>query len=87
MGGYVSASADLRESPPVCDVRGSSGQPFKANARLIAAAPELLEALTEMLERYVSLVNSGDAGKWNPEDEPQVQQARAAIRKATGAAE
>lgn len=56
----------------------------RANARLIAAAPELLEALESVLKNYVSLVNSGDAGNWNPEEEPEVQAALAAIAKATG---
>ena len=38
------------------------------------------EALTALLNRYVGLVNSGDAGFWNPEEEVEVQQARAALR-------
>jgi hypothetical protein len=56
----------------------------EANARLIAAAPELLEALRYMLRRYVELVESGDAGDWNPETETEVIEARAAIAKAEG---
>jgi hypothetical protein len=55
-----------------------------ANANLIAAAPELLEALRFILDRYVQLVNSGDAGFWDPEKEPQVIQSRAAMAKAEG---
>lgn len=53
-----------------------------ANARLIAAAPELLAALRLFLERYVSLVNCGDCGNWDPETDEEVIQARAAIAKA-----
>jgi hypothetical protein len=53
-------------------------------ARLIAAAPELYEALEKTLETYVALANSGDAGFWEPEQEDHVIKARAALRKARG---
>lgn len=56
-----------------------------ANARLIAAAPDLLEALSTFLIEYVRLVESGDAGFWDAEKEPKVIAARAAIARATGA--
>jgi len=55
-------------------------------SRLFCAAPELLAALDELLTSYVSLVNSGDAGSWNPETDAEVKAARAAIAKATGGA-
>jgi hypothetical protein len=42
---------------------------------------ELLEALTATLDRYVSFVNSGDGGHWDPESERHVIAARAAIAK------
>ena len=57
---------------------------YMSNARLIAAAPELLEALEGITKHYVDLVNSGDCGFWNPEEKLFVMDARAAIRKATG---
>lgn len=57
--------------------------PDEANARLIAAAPDLLEALTTFVSQYVALVESGDAGCWDVEAEPKVIAARAAIAKAT----
>ena len=57
---------------------------FQANAALIAAAPCLLSALEGILDRYTGLVNSGDAGNWDPEDEDVVKQARAAIKKSRG---
>jgi hypothetical protein len=56
----------------------------EANARLIAAAPSLISALHEILNHYTALINSGDAGNWEPEREPQVIAARAAIQLATG---
>jgi hypothetical protein len=41
---------------------------------------EALEAsLSSLLERYTGLVNSGDAGNWDPEKEPCVIAARAAL--------
>jgi hypothetical protein len=55
-----------------------------ANARLIAAAPELLAALEGFLAMYIAAANSGDWGNWNPEEDPEVIAARAAISKATG---
>ena len=56
----------------------------EANARLIAAAPDLLEALSKLTEMYCQMVHSGDCGNWNPEDDIEIQEARAAIAKATG---
>ena len=38
-----------------------------------------LSALRELLERYTGLVNCGDCGNWNPEDEQPVIAARAAL--------
>ena len=58
----------------------------RANAHLIAAAPALLEALQAVTSIYVQLVNTGDAGRWDPEMEHEIQAARAAIAKATQAA-
>ena len=50
----------------------------KANAHLIAAAPELLEALQEMVSLVEMVI---------PFDGPQQRKARAAIAKATGDAQ
>jgi hypothetical protein len=54
------------------------------NARLIAASPELLTALDGLLKRYVGLVESGDAGFWDAEEEEEVILARKVIAKAKG---
>jgi len=56
---------------------------WRNDARLIAAAPDMFEALAGLLEHYLSLVNSGDAGFWDPEKEAQVIAARAALAKAS----
>jgi hypothetical protein len=50
----------------------------------MTAAPEIIEALRAMTQRYVDLVNSGDAGFWDPEEDAEVIAARAAIAKAQG---
>ncbi|HFF2105780.1 TPA: hypothetical protein ACGBGH_004783 [Pseudomonas aeruginosa] len=54
----------------------------EANARLIAAAPELLEALQGMIEVYGGQYNDDCLPKASTELE-LIQQARAAIAKAT----
>jgi len=58
-----------------------------ANARLIAAAPELLASAQAMLSRYKDAHDSGDWGSWDLEDDAEYVALRAAIAKATGAAE
>lgn len=45
---------------------------------------DLLEALTTFVAEYVALVESGDAGFWDPEKEAKVIAARVAISKAGG---
>lgn len=56
----------------------------EANARLISAAPELLEALETAAEWMESLRASGDAGYWNWSEGDQYSKALAAIAKAKG---
>lgn len=55
-----------------------------ADARLIASAPELLEACKAILNTYMRLANSGDAGNWDSEADKEVIQAKLAIAKAEG---
>jgi len=43
---------------------------------------KLLEVLGDMTEHYCTLVNSGDAGNWEPECEPPVMVARCALKEA-----
>ncbi len=78
----------LRLPVIICSTQKCSGvinsNERRANAQLIAAAPELLASLRVMLHRYLELVNSGDAGNWNPEGDDCVIAARAAILKAIG---
>ena len=58
---------------------------FKANADLIAAAPELLLALREIADDYADRFDM-DSPSTNPGMKYVVKQARAAIEKATGCA-
>jgi hypothetical protein len=46
----------------------------------------LVSALIGMVEMYADLVNSGDAGFWDPEKVDEVKQARAALAVARGEA-
>lgn len=48
----------------------------------LAHCDDLLAALAVLLDRYTSLVNCGDCGNWDPEEETAVIVARAAIAKA-----
>jgi hypothetical protein len=41
---------------------------------------ELEGALRTFLEMYIRLVNSGDAGNWNPENDEEVIRARKALK-------
>ena len=48
-------------------------------------AAELVRvSLLEMVEHYTALVNSGDAGNWNPEEELPVIRARHALALSKG---
>lgn len=53
-------------------------------AKLNAAAPKLLEACRKLLSRYIALVESGDCGCWNYNEEQEVKDAEAAIKLAEG---
>lgn len=57
-----------------------------AEERLADAAPELLAVLKVFVSEYVELVNSGDCGFWDPENETKVRRARAVIAAAEGEA-
>ncbi len=59
---------------------GSLEIQMRANARLIAAAPELLEALEALMVTIDAQINAGL--RWDPEE---VAAARSAIAKARGA--
>ena len=62
---------------------GSAGFPFEANARLIAAAPDLLASLIEMRDLFDTLCSIGFNPCEGREGSPKAN-ADAAIAKATG---
>ena len=67
----------------VCDAHGSQLDGRReANARLIAAAPELLEALIELADEVADRFDL-DSPSTNPSIKHAVSSARAAIAKAT----
>lgn len=75
---------DPMQTDNIASLYGSMEDPeIRANANLMSAAPELLEAAASLLHRYVSLVECGDCGMWNPHEESDVIKAKAAIKKAT----
>lgn len=67
--------------PEMVDVWGFNGMPaveVVANVRLIAAAPDLLEALDDLLIAYC------DPGNQGGDHDDKVEAARAALAKAKG---
>ena len=52
------------------------------DAKLIAAAPDLLNALINLKNMYVEMINSGDCGNWNPREDKEVIEAEKALEKA-----
>lgn len=69
-------------SDTILDIQDKVWRPTEEDARLIAAAPELLEALQGMLEVYGGQYNDDCLPKSSSELD-LIQQARAAIAKAT----
>lgn len=68
----------------ICEIRKRGIPESKAHGNLIAAAPELLEALTKLLGNAIQLNDAGDGWTEITADTQDVQQARAAIAKAIG---
>ena len=87
IGGYVNAS-DNRQQPAICHVMGSefSSAETRANAALIAAAPDMLAALLAAVEcGMVPTSSATEGGAMKYVKQAHVaDQIRAAIKKAEG---
>ena len=82
-GGQVAIMMNLKGRHGLAGRR--TGDEVAANARLIAAAPELLEALLSAKNTLVAFkFQPGDANCWEPHDEENLALVDAAIAKATG---
>jgi len=76
---------DLMGEEPIADVYSyENADKAKANARLIAAAPELLEALGEIRECLAAWMEIADPEDMRQYDTDAINKANAAIEKATG---
>jgi len=86
-GQWVIANSDayntvvIAQGAEICTVIEHQGGDRKANARLIAAAPELLAALRGAMERWGDVIGSQDH---DFEDAAVLSRARAAIARAEG---
>jgi hypothetical protein len=91
-------STDIASTGGICD-ECCTGKPFgspcphsdvitaeqRANARLIAAAPELREALVQVVKAYETFISAGfSRGTFNRHVLPALRGANAAIAKAEG---
>ena len=54
---------------------------LKENSKLKAAKYELVSILQKLDNHYCDLINSGDAGNWNPNDEDVIKLTRKVINK------
>jgi len=72
--------ANVHDEQPSCLPDGEA----QANATLIAAAPELLEALEEAYETLTGILEDTDGEDGERTANPLLVQARAAIAKARG---
>jgi hypothetical protein len=71
-------------------VRGGITGPKRcqlAFVELIRQRDELLAACEDMVGHYVRLIESGDCGNWNPEEEPPVIECRRLIASVKGVAD
>lgn len=67
----------------ICDMMDEEAPQYEANAHLIAAAPELYEALLECVEE-IRAVNMVDGEIKDKDTEAVYTKAKAALRKARG---
>jgi hypothetical protein len=56
---------------------------FTVGSCIACERDELMKALQGMVDLYTTLINSGDAGNWDPESDKPVIAARAALANAS----
>lgn len=71
----------MRIKPPITARQRLAQLRRAREARLREEHAALLSSLEDLLAHYVGLVNSGDAGIWNPENEAIVIRSRALIHR------
>ncbi|WP_431018206.1 hypothetical protein [Burkholderia gladioli] len=76
---YVGLNPDNRHSMEIAVLYGAEGDEQEANAKLIAAAPELVEALQALSVMWESVC---DIQGWNVDAYAEYRAARAALAKA-----
>lgn len=77
-----SPASPSQPSEPPAEMAMAMDAIAEEHSQLVAMTAErdaLREAATAFLAMYVAMVESGDCGNWNPEDEPEVQALRAAL--------
>lgn len=62
----------------------TTNEELEATAQLFSASYDMLEAIKFAEQRYVELVESGDAGYWDVDTDPIVVKLREAMAKAKG---
>lgn len=84
--GEFQSNGMVNQTPinPVIGVAYGDKNESTANARLIAAAPDLLAALEETLQALIDMLLDRDYTEESVSQDPAVIKARAAIAKARG---
>ncbi|EHO0270164.1 hypothetical protein KNE10_003604 [Salmonella enterica] len=84
-GAIALVLSDMESDYTCSEVKRAAKQAeLSANAQLIAAAPELLDALRGLIKDYKALADSGDAGFWRLEYQESGKKAMLALAKALG---
>lgn len=84
IGTYIEGRYEHSNIATINTVDQENRNERESNARLIAAAPELLEALEVILKNYISFATCGICGYGGAEREEEVIAAKSAIAKARG---